>query len=58
MLDPYTLNAFLYFKEGNYMKEIWKDIEGYVERMIAPPKTEDTKNCKYCPYKGICSKIS
>lgn len=33
------------------------ECEGYVERMIAPPKTEDTKNCRYCPYKGICRKV-
>lgn len=29
MLDPYTLNAFLYFKGENCMNEIWKDIKGY-----------------------------
>lgn len=33
------------------------ECEGYVERMIAPPKTEDSKNCRWCPYKNICRKV-
>lgn len=37
----------------NYISEC----ECYVERMIAPPKTEDTKNCRWCKYKGICKKV-
>ena len=37
----------------NYINEC----EGYVERMIAPPKTENTKNCRFCNYKGICKKV-
>ena len=41
----------------NWLVNYISECEGYVERMIAPPKTEDTKNCKYCPYKGICRKV-
>lgn len=37
----------------NYISEC----DGYVERMIAPPMTTDTKNCRYCQYKTICRKI-
>lgn len=33
------------------------ECEGYVERMIPPPKTEDTKNCRWCKYKTICQKV-
>lgn len=33
------------------------ECEGYVERMIAPPKTTDTKNCRWCKYKSICRKV-
>lgn len=33
------------------------ECEGYVERLIAPPKTEDSKNCRFCPYKTICRKV-
>lgn len=33
------------------------ECEGYVERMIAPPKCSDTKNCRWCNYKGICKKV-
>lgn len=33
-----------------------QECEGYVERMIPPPKTEDSNNCKWCSYKGICRK--
>lgn len=31
--------------------------ESYVEDMIAPPKTTDTKECRYCPYSTICRKV-
>lgn len=31
--------------------------ESYVERMIAPPMTEDKKNCRWCPYRTICKKV-
>ncbi len=33
------------------------ECEGYVERMIAPPKTSDAKNCRWCPYKSICRRV-
>lgn len=33
------------------------ECEGYVERMIAPPKTDDTKNCRFCSFKSICKKV-
>lgn len=33
------------------------ECEGYVERMIAPPKTEDKKICRWCAYKTICKKV-
>ena len=41
----------------NWLVNYISECEGYVERMIAPPRTEDTKNCKYCPYKVICRKV-
>lgn len=34
------------------------ECEGYVERLIAPPKVDDSKVCRYCNYKTICRKIS
>lgn len=37
----------------NYVLET----EGYVERLIAPPKCENTKTCRWCPFKTICNKI-
>ena len=33
------------------------ECEGYVERLIAPPKTTDVKNCRWCHFKGICKKV-
>ena len=33
------------------------ECEGYVERLIAPPKTENTKACRWCNYKTICKKV-
>lgn len=33
------------------------ECEGYVERLIAPSKTTDTKNCRWCKYKSICRKV-
>lgn len=33
------------------------ECEGYVERMIAPPKCDNTKTCRWCPYKQICKKV-
>ena len=33
------------------------ECEGYVERMISPPKSKDTKVCRYCNYKQICGKV-
>ena len=33
------------------------ECEGYVERMIAPPKCEDKKNCRWCSYKTLCQKV-
>ena len=41
----------------NWLCNYISECEGYVERMIAPPKTEETKNCRWCPYKGICRKV-
>lgn len=32
------------------------ECEGYVERLIIPPKPEDTKKCKWCKYKTVCRK--
>lgn len=34
------------------------ECEGYVERLIAPPKTENIKTCRYCNYKTICKKVT
>jgi len=33
------------------------ECESYVEKMIAPPMTEDKKNCRWCPYSTICKKV-
>lgn len=33
------------------------ECEGYVERLIAPPKCENTKHCRWCKYKTICGKV-
>jgi Domain of unknown function DUF83. len=33
------------------------ECESYVEKMIAPPKPEDTKVCKWCRYRTICRKV-
>ena len=33
------------------------ECEGYVERMIAPPKTNNIKACKWCRHKNICKKV-
>lgn len=33
------------------------ECEGYVERLIAPPKHENDKPCKWCRYKGMCRKV-
>lgn len=32
------------------------ECEGYVERIIIPPKHPDTKPCRWCKYKGVCQK--
>lgn len=31
--------------------------EGYVERLIPPPKCTDTKTCRWCKYKTACRKV-
>lgn len=41
----------------NWLCNYISECEGYVERMIAPPKTEDSKNCRFCQYKNICRKV-
>lgn len=41
----------------NWLCNYISECEGYVERMIAPPKTKDDKNCRYCSYKTICRKV-
>lgn len=33
------------------------ECESYVEKMVAPPKIEDTKYCRWCPYKTMCRKV-
>lgn len=33
------------------------ECEGYVERLIAPPKDLNTKHCRWCKYKTICKKV-
>ena len=33
------------------------ECESYVERMIAPPKCDDNRNCKWCKHKTICKKV-
>jgi hypothetical protein len=32
------------------------ECEGYVERLIPPPKTEDTKSCRWCAYATACKR--
>lgn len=32
------------------------ECEGYVERQVPPPKTTDTKMCRWCKYKSSCTK--
>lgn len=32
------------------------DCEGYVERLIVPPKCDNTKTCRWCKYKTACRK--
>lgn len=32
------------------------ECEGYVERLIPPPKHKDTSPCKWCNYKNACAK--
>lgn len=33
------------------------DCEGYVERLIVPPKCDNTKTCRWCKYKTACRKV-
>lgn len=33
------------------------ECEGYVERLIAPPKTTNPKDCRWCKHKTICKKV-
>ncbi len=40
----------------NWLVGYIEECEGYVERMITPPKTDDSKNCRWCPYKTVCKK--
>ena len=59
--DNCTLEVPEIFEVTQDMKD-WlvgylSECEGYVERMIAPPKTDDTKNCRWCKYKSICRKV-
>lgn len=42
----------------NWLVGYIAECEGYVERLIPPPRTSDSKACKYCNYKSICRKIS
>ena len=59
--DNCELNVPEIFEVTDKMKEdlvsYINECEGYVERMIAPPKTEGTKNCRFCRYKNICRKV-
>ena len=41
----------------NWLVNYISECEGYVERLIAPPKTEDSINCRFCQYKNICRKV-
>lgn len=41
----------------NWLAGYINECEGYVERMIAPPKTDDSKNCRWCNHKSVCRKI-
>lgn len=42
----------------NDLSDYINECEGYVERMIAPPKCDDTSACRWCQYKSVCRKIS
>lgn len=59
--DTCELNAPEIFEVTQEMKNSLSgyiaECEGYVERMIAPPKTADSKNCRFCQYKNICRKV-
>ena len=33
------------------------ECEGYVERLIPPPKNENAKTCRWCPYRSLCKKV-
>ena len=41
----------------NWLVGYISECESYVERMIAPPKCEENKTCRWCSYKQICKKI-
>ena len=59
--DTCELECPVVFEVTEQMKQglvsMIMECEGYVERMIAPPKPEDTSACKWCKYKGICRKV-
>lgn len=40
-----------------YLVDRIMECEDYVEKLIAPPKTNDDKNCRWCNYKTICRKV-
>lgn len=59
--DVCTLECPEIFEATPEMKEavISKimECEGYVERLVAPPKHSDTKVCRWCRYKTMCRKV-
>lgn len=59
--DVCTLEVPEIFEVTQEMKD-WlvgylNECEGYVERMIAPPKTDNIRDCRFCAYKNICKKV-
>lgn len=58
--DVCSLDCFEVFKVTPEMKEEIPskifECEGYVERIIAPPKHPDSKPCRWCSYQLACRK--
>ena len=59
--DIFDFKAYLYTVTDNMKNDLVGYIEecdGYVKRLVAPPKPEDVskKTCEYCNYKDSCRK--
>lgn len=57
--DLLNMKAFIFHVTDDMRNELvhfFNDVQGYVERKIAPPKPTDTKICRYCNYIEQCKK--